>query len=124
MPPLGHALRVLALVPMITGAASAVAGAAIIPDAGAVSASVESELRFFSVWWVGLGLYLWSLAPRVHERGRELRVACALLFAGGLARLWAIADAGRPATTFVVLMAIELVIAPLLVLWQSRIGSP
>src|SRR5687768_2996262 len=104
---LRFAIRALALVPIATGLASVVGGSGIIPTAGEVSPNVESELRFFSVWWVGLGLYLWSLAPRIDVRGRELRIVCALLFAGGLARLWAIADVGRPDDRFVVLMAIE-----------------
>jgi hypothetical protein len=114
------ALRALALVPIVTGLASAVGGSGIVPGGGGVSPSVESELRFFSIWWVGLGLYLWSLAPRLEERGRELRVACGLLFAGGLARLWAIADVGRPDGTFVVLMVVEWVVAVGLVLWHAR----
>jgi hypothetical protein len=120
--PLRLALRILAAVPILTGAATAILGSAIIRDHGAVHANVESELRFYGVWWIGLGIFLASLAPRIEERGGELRVACALLFAGGLARLWALADAGRPATEYLVLMAIELVLAIALPVWQSRVA--
>lgn len=116
---MAQALRLLALVPIATGLASVLLGAAIVP--GGASASVESELRFYAVWWVGLGIYLWSLAPRVLERGRELRVVCALLFAGGLARLGAIADVGAPEPTFVGLMVVEWVVAVGLWAWHARL---
>lgn len=119
---LRRALRILAAVPIVAGGATALFGSSIIRDHGPVSGSVESELRFYGVWWIGLGIFLASLAPRIEERGRELRVACALLFLGGLARLWAIADVGRPAAEYVVLMVIELVVAVVLVLWQSRVA--
>jgi hypothetical protein len=112
----------LGLVPIVTGAASLVFGTDVIPEAGSPSASTESELRFYAVWWLGAGLFLASLAPRVEQRGRELRAVCALLVLGACGRALAIADAGRPQPIFVVLMALEFLIPPVLVLWQARVA--
>jgi hypothetical protein len=112
----------LGLVPIVTGAVSLVLGTDAIPEAGAPSASTESELRFYAVWWLGAGLFLASLAPRIEERGRELRAVCALLVLGAAGRALAIADAGRPQPIFVVLMVLEFLIPPVLVLWQARVA--
>ncbi len=119
---LGRALRILAIVPIVAGSATVLFGSDIIREHGTVTPSVESELRFYGVWWIALGIFLASLAPRIEERGRELRIVCGLLFLGGLARLWAIVDVGRPATDYVVLMGIELGLAVVLVLWQKRVA--
>ncbi|HVL95799.1 MAG TPA: DUF4345 domain-containing protein [Solirubrobacteraceae bacterium] len=122
MTSLGRALLVLAAIPVITGAVTVLGGSATIPRAGEPAPAVESELRFYAVWWIGAGIYLASLAPRVQERGRELRAVCALLFAGGLARVLAMLDAGAPHPLFVVLMGAELVLAVVLVAWQARVA--
>jgi hypothetical protein len=115
-------VRVLAIVPVATGLLSVILGSNVIPDGDGTVASVESELRFYSAFWVGFGLYLWSLAPRIHERGTELRIASAVLVLGAAGRALAIADAGRPHTFFLVLLALEVLIPAVLVPWQARVA--
>jgi len=100
---LQRALYVLAVIPVVAGGATALLGSASIPSSGEPTASIESELRFYSVWWIGAGLFLAWLAPRVAERTRELRVFCALLFFAGLTRLLAVSDAGWPHASQLVL---------------------
>jgi hypothetical protein len=112
----------LALVPVATGAVSLVLGTDAISAAGTPSANTESELRFYAVWWIGAGLFLASLAPHIEERGRELRVVCALLALGGVGRALGVADKGWPKPMFVVLMALELLLPLVLVLWQARVA--
>jgi hypothetical protein len=106
---------------VVAGGATALLGSASLPSSGEVTASIESELRFYSVWWIGAGLFLAWLAPRVAERTLELRVFCALLFFAGLTRLLAISDAGWPHASQLVLMAFEFVLPVILVIWQARV---
>ncbi len=113
-------LRELALIPIVTGLASVLFGSVIVRGGGASNASVESELRFYAVFYVGFGLYLWSIAPRIAERGRELRWAAGLLFCGGLARAVGVLVDGWPEADYVVLMGIELTLPVVLVLWQRK----
>lgn len=120
---LPRALRVLALVPIGTGLLSVVTGSATLVATGDVAPSVESELRFYAVWWAAAGLWLWSLAPRVHERPAELRAFCALLLAGGGARLLAWAAEGRPPAGTLALLGVELVLPLVLLVWHAR-GLP
>ncbi len=105
---------------VVAGSATVLLGGRSIPDAGEPSASLDSELRFYAVWWIGAGLFVIWLAPRLRERTRELRVFCALLFLAGLSRVFAILDSGWPSTGQVVLMVVELVLAVALVVWQAR----
>lgn len=119
---LRRTLLLLAIVPIVTGTMTVLGGSNIVPEGGSPSASVESELRFFAVWWIGAGLVLAWIAGDVLQRGRELRVLCVLLFLGGIARALALLDAGSPAPLFVVLMVVELVLPVVLVLWQKRVA--
>ena len=119
---MSQTLRVLALIPIAAGLLSVVFGSDIIRDGGASNANVESELRFYAVFYVAFGVYLWWLAPRVAERGRELRWAAAVLFCGGLARAVGVFVDGWPEADYVMLMAVELVLPPVLVLWQRSLA--
>src|SRR6185503_4653201 len=92
--------------------------------AGEASPNLESELRFYSVWWIGVGLFLMWLAPRVEERTLETRVFCALLFLGGLSRVFAALATDWPSTGQIVLMVIELSLAVVLAVWQARVARP
>lgn len=119
---LRRTLRILAVVPIVAGAATVLFGSGIIPGAERPGASVESELRFYGAWWIGAGLFLLSLAPRIEERGRELQVFAALLVLGAAGRVIALLDDGRPHAQFLVLMGLEIVVAGALVAWQRRVA--
>jgi hypothetical protein len=116
---LGRTLYALAVIPIVAGAVGVVFGGSSIPASGEPTAAVESELRFYAVWWIGAGLFMVWLAPRVAEHAREFRVFCALLFLSGLSRGLAVLDAGWPPTGLVVLMAAELTISVALFLWDA-----
>ena len=121
---LRRALYVVSVIPIVAGLATVLLGADSVPDAGDPSPSLESELRFYSVWWIGAGLFLAWLAPRVEERTTELRVFCALLFLGGLSRVFAALATDWPSTGQIVLMAIEFVLPVVFVVWQARVARP
>jgi hypothetical protein len=116
---LRRTLYVLAPIPILTGAWTVLAGADSVLSAGEASPELESELRFYSVWWIGAGLFLIWLAPRVAERTVETRVFCGLLFLGGVSRLFAALATDWPSTGQIALMVIELVLAVVLAFWQA-----
>jgi hypothetical protein len=113
-------LYVFAAVAVAAGAWTVVAGSDSIPAAGDPNANLESELRFYSAWWIGAGVFLAWLAPRVDERARELRAFCALLFLAAVARLLAVLDTDWPSTGQTVLIAVEFALALGLPVWQAR----
>jgi Domain of unknown function (DUF4345) len=121
---LRRTLYVLAVIPILTGAWTVVLGADSVLGAGDASPGLESELRFYSVWWIGAGLFLIWLAPRVEERTLEMRVFCALLFLSALSRVFAALATDWPSQGQIVLMGIEFVLSIVFVVWQARVARP
>jgi hypothetical protein len=119
---LTRTLYVVAFVPIVTGALTAFLGADSVPSPGDPSPNLESELRFYSVWWIGAGLFLLWLAPRVAERTVEMRVFSGLLFFSGVSRLMAALDTDWPSTGQLILMALELTLPIVFVTWQARVA--
>ena len=118
---LTRTLYALSVIPIVAGLATVILGADSVPSPNDAPANVESELRFYSVWWIGAGLFLAWLAPRVAERTLELRVFCALLFFSGVSRLLAAAATDWPSTGQLFLMGVELALPVVLVAWQARV---
>jgi hypothetical protein len=113
-------LYVFGTVAIVAGLATVALGSESIPSAGDPNANLESELRFYAVWWVAAGVFLWWLAPRVEERARELRVFCALLMLAPISRLLAVLETDWPSPGQIALLVIEAVLAVLLPIWQAR----
>ena len=118
---LTRTLYVAAVIPILTGLWTVVAGGDSVPHPNAAPPNVESELRFYAVWWIGAGLFLAWLAPRVTERTLELRVFFALLFLGGVSRVLAAIDTDWPSTGQSVLLGLELVLPVVFIAWQARV---
>lgn len=114
-------LAFLGTVAVVSGLSGMVAGPAVLPGAGPVDATVDSEFRFTnSFWWVA-GLLVWWSVPRVERATTVLRMTLGAAFVGGLARLIAVAVSGWPHPVFIGALAIELVIVPLVLWWQARV---
>jgi len=118
---LGRTLIVLGCVPIATGLYGVVTGSGGIPGADTTGANVESELRFLYALWIGYGAAVIYVGLRAADSRAAVGALAAVLFAAGVARAIAWIAEGRPDTGFVVLLALELAIPPLLVGWQRRL---
>jgi len=104
--------------PALTGAffgglLAAVAGTPqAVDDLAAVN--VDTELRFYSVFWIAYGGCLIAVARALAERIAQARLLLAVFFAGGVGRVLSYAIAGAPHPLFVVLMWVELALPPVL----------
>ncbi|MQA97197.1 MAG: DUF4345 domain-containing protein [Streptosporangiales bacterium] len=117
-------LAALALVPMLTGLMAVVFGAAGWPyNDTAASAALDSEFRFLNALWFCLGLAACFLIPRVERETVLLRVILGAIFLGGLARLLSAAALGWPGPIHLGALGIELIGAPALIYWQSRVAA-
>ncbi len=70
--------------------------------------NVDSEMRFFSVFWIAYGAVLLWLSTRLVTHAKWVYAAIALFFSGGVARLFSLASLGWPDPLLVGLMTIEL----------------
>ena len=96
------------------------AGADSVPLPRDAAPNVESELRYYSAWYVGAGLVLFWLSRHVREHPAVLRGFCAILFLGGCSRLLAARATDWPSTSLVVLMTLELTLPVILLAWHAR----
>jgi hypothetical protein len=115
-------LTILGSVALVLGALTVLTGGATVPEAGDVSASVESELRFYAAWYVAAGIVVLRTVRRVESAGGTIRAVSAALVLGGLGRLVAIIAVGRPHPVFLALMALEFAIPALIVPWQAAVA--
>jgi len=96
----------------------------IVYDAGPMqdlgSPNDDSELRFYSIFFVGYGVLLVQTAGNLVRHGHRLPYLLALFFAGGAARAISYITVGPPHALFILLMGIELMAPPLLWLaWRK-----
>jgi hypothetical protein len=116
------AVVVFGVVAVVFGAVAVVTGAEGVRHGGEVTANVDSEFRFFAAWYLGAGVLLLSIAPRVEKARSVIRGVCGVMLLAACGRLLSLATAGRPDAFFLVLLGIELAVPALLVPWQSAVA--
>jgi hypothetical protein len=110
----------LGLVALASGISGMVLGPSDVVDP---SFALDSNFRFLSAFLTGAGLVLlWSLT-RLNRARVELRFVCALVFAGGCARLLSLATAGQPSAAYVAYLVAELVLPPVIVALHARLPT-
>ncbi len=103
-----------------TGAMVALRGTTAIPGGAPTAPSNDSILRFYAVWWAAQGPAAWAVARDPDLDERRLRSLCATMMLGGLARLAAARESGRPHPLFQALTAMELLVPPVLLALRRR----
>ena len=76
---------------------------------GLHNANIDSEMRFYSVFWMAYGVSLIWLASNIVQFRIWVFAGLGMFFLGGVGRLISFVIAGAPDPLFVTLMAIELV---------------
>lgn len=83
---------------------------------------LDSNMRFYSGVWLGLGLAILATLPRIEQHAGLYRILWAMIFLGGLGRLAALFSTGLPPLPFIGFIALELAGAPLFVCWHGRVA--
>ena len=116
-----QALVVLAcVVPILGGGYGVVRGLAMLNIGGGVGA--DSHFRYLSGLLLGIGLGFLSMVPRIEAHATRFRLLAAIVVIGGLGRLLSVIVAGAVDAATLFALAMELVVTPLLALWQRRIA--
>jgi hypothetical protein len=84
---------------------------------------LDSNLRFFAGVWLGLGLALFWLIPRIETQTVLFRAIWAAIFIGGLGRLLSTAFMAVPPAPFIAFTALEVLGAPIFVYWQAQVAK-
>lgn len=115
------AVAVFGCVPVFAGAAGVLLGPGMSDDTG--SASLDSHMRYLSGLLLGIGLVFWWNIPRIERIGPLFRVLTLIVVLGGLARALGVVLHGTPPGPMLFALVMELVVTPLLCLWQARIAA-
>ncbi|MGH6782331.1 MAG: DUF4345 domain-containing protein [Sphingomonadaceae bacterium] len=116
------AVMIACLVPLTIGGLSVVFGPSIITRGLDAGANLDSHFRYLSGIFLALGIAFASCVPAIEARGARFRLLGAMVVAGGLARLLSLGVVGWPGVGHQLGLVMELVVVPLLMLWQRRVA--
>jgi len=114
------AILIAGLVPVSAGLAGVIMGGGM---AGSAGIDLDSHVRYLSGLLLGIGLTFWGMVPGIERHGSVVRVLTLLVVLGGLARLAGLLFVGTPSAPMVAALGMELVVTPLLCVWQMRIAG-
>jgi len=117
------AVVVGSLVPIGAGAAGILFGPRLVALSVPGFADLDSHFRYLSGLLLAIGVGFLSTAPRIERCGTRFRLLACVVVLGGLGRLASLLSIGAPSRTMVAALAMELVVVPCLVLWQSRVAK-
>lgn len=108
---LKYLLYAISAVALVTGGKVLVGGAAAVPGSlGPVEATVDNELRFFSVYWMAFGSFCFWVARNMSTQAFFIPFIALFFLFGGLGRLISTLAIGSPASILVPAMVLEFVL--------------
>lgn len=113
-------VAIAALAPVVVGLYGILFGPALTGDR--LGLSGDSHYRFLSGLYLGIGLLFWSTIPNIEAVGPRFRLLTLLVFVGGLSRFLGMSLTSVPSLSMLAALAAELLLAPLLCLWQWRVA--
>lgn len=121
---LKYLLYAISAVALITGINVLVGGAAAVPGSmGPVEATVDNELRFFSVYWVAFGVFCFWVARNISAQFTFIPFIAIFFFLGGVGRLVSTLAIGTPAMVLVPAMVLEFVLPVIIYLLYVKLDK-
>ncbi len=115
------AVAIGGFVPVGAGITGALLGSAMTGGVGH-GVDLDSHVRYLSGLLLGIGLAFWEAIPHIEERGRRVRLLTIIVALGGLMRLVGLIAVAVPGPPMLFGLAMELVVTPLICLWQLRVA--
>jgi hypothetical protein len=115
-------LAVGGAVAVLVGLLHVVLGPVVIPGSIPVNATLDSEDRFFGAMFAAYGAALVWCVKDIEGKHKIVFYLVLAIFAGGVARLISVAQAGLPHPFFLVMTAIELLVPPAVWYMQANVA--
>ncbi len=116
------AVGIAGIVPVGAGLAGVLLGPGMLGLSGG-PAGLDSHVRYLSGLLLGIGLIFWAMIPTIDRRKTIVRTLTLVVVVGGLGRLFGFFERGLPDTGNTLAIGMELVVTPLLCLWQGRLAA-
>lgn len=110
------------LLPLLVGGAGVLLGPAAFGHPAEVPRDLDSHFRYVSGIFFGVGVAFATCIPAIERKGPRFRLLGSLVVAGGLARGLGLLIVGAPSIGHLLGLGMELVVVPLLILWQARLA--
>jgi hypothetical protein len=107
-------------VPVAAGLAGALWGPAMLEPSG--GASLDSHFRYLSGLLLAIGIGYWSTIPRIELAGGRFALLTLIVVCGGFFRAVGLLITGPSDPWMLCALGMELVVTPLLYLWQGRVA--
>ena len=115
-------LTIVSVVMLVAGSLTVVLGASSVLGTDDVTAEVDSEMRFYAVWYVVAGAFLLRATRRIESETWTIRLIAAAFFIAGCSRILSWVAVGRPHLSQLILMVIELVLPLVVIPWQASVA--
>ena len=83
---------------------------------------MDSYIRFLKGTLLAIGLVYWSSIPDIERHGERISLITFILVLGAVPRLMAVIGHGVPTIGIIISLIGELIVAPLLCLWQRHVA--
>lgn len=120
---LQRVVALVALVPVVSGLYGVLFGLTGLGSGSLVDVSADSHFRYLSGLHLGIGILFWACVPDIESKTSLFRFLTLVVALGGLARLLGLSLTGLPSLLMMAALFVELVVTPLLCLWQARIAA-
>ncbi len=114
------AVVLAACVPVFAGGYGMWKGTGFLDLAPNVSA--DSHIRYLSGLLFGIGIAFWAAIPHIEQHAARFSLLTAIVFVGGLARLYSLAIDGTPDWGMLFGLLMELIVTPAIWAWQQRVA--
>lgn len=118
---LQRVVMVAGLVPVGAGLYGVLFGAGLTGD-HSLSVSGDSHYRYLSGLLLGIGLLFYSAIPGIEAKSGRFQLLTLVVLVGGLGRLAGMFITGLPSLAMLFALVMELVVTPLVCLWQMRVA--
>ena len=116
------AIALVLVLPFTAAIAGVVGGPGFLGRPPVIPTDLDSHFRYVSGLFLAMLLAYVSCLPGIEHKTARLRLLGFLTVVGGLARLWSLLSVGVPSLGHQLGLAIELGIAPAILLWQARVA--
>jgi Domain of unknown function (DUF4345) len=115
-------VTIFGMIPVLAGLGGVLLGPKMVDGPGVESVAIDSHYRYLSGLLLGIGLGFWTTVPGIETKTKRFQLLTAIVFLGGLGRLYSLVMVGVPDKMMLFGLAMELIVTPLLALWQKSIA--
>ncbi len=112
-------VAIAGLAPVAGGMAGVLWGPAALGEQA--QGAFDSHFRYLSGLLAAIGVAYWTAIPEIEAEGAKFALLTIIVVAGGFSRALGMLIAGPPGAAMSAALIMELVVTPLLYLWQARI---